>query len=175
MSYRSILIVALAVTATYQAPAAGQQAQAEAETDCFKKDYDCGSKVDHHWMVQGSGATLTGGHTDCKPNPGGHGQCVVGDALTVAAYRDILNAASAGDVQEVLRVAATKATDWVHVNRQRGTVQVYSCKKEGVIANLKLGSSASVAALAANLDRIKSDRALLASNAAALADRASGL
>jgi hypothetical protein len=175
MSYRSILFVALAVTATYQAPAAAQQAQAEGVTDCFKKNYDCGSLADHHWMVQGSGATLTGGHTNCLPNPGGHGQCEVGDALTVAAYREILNAADAGDVQKILRVAATKATDWVHVNRQRGTVQVYSCQKEGVVANLKLGSSASVAALAANLDRIKSDRALLASNAVALADRASGM
>ncbi len=59
-------------------------------------------------------------------------------------YREILNAANDGDVGAILRVGAT-AGGYVTFNAARQSLQILSCNKAAVVANLPLRSAADIA------------------------------
>lgn len=68
-------------------------------------------------------------HTDCNQS--------LWEEETRVAYQRVLEAAARGDVEAVLALADA-ADDYVEVNAPRGSVQVRSCDRSLVIANLNL-------------------------------------
>jgi hypothetical protein len=85
---------------------------------------------------------------------GCHPRCDVTFAANPArssAYERLLRAAAKGDVDEVLKVAF-EVPEFVVINRKRSAVQVLSCTRDRLVANLRLRGGARETRLAARLD-----------------------
>jgi hypothetical protein len=105
--------------------------------------------------VQGpSGDGYTGLHGEClvcvderggdEPPESCHGTCdalvaEAGDSTLVPKYAEALQLATAGDADALAKLI-DELPNYVKLNEDRGTVQLFDCKGSEVIANLRLES-----------------------------------
>jgi len=106
------------------------------EADCFYCLWEtCNPQGGQHWDDGTTGSRSGTKHTDCNEGDGNcHGSC--GASLAPAALKQVLAVYDRGDVEALGHIANANG-EFVHLNEERGALQIDGCNGE-IQANLPL-------------------------------------